>query len=147
MTLDDRQRARARQGQLAWAGFPADRQPRPLVLLHSPVRSGGFPDTQTKMAFLHGAFEAVPGFPAVVLQALRSQPEDPSDHVPGPSGSSGTFRGAMRFGICGPDTASPRTLQTSSIADAENGEGTVTDAAMPRCRRSDGEGLFSSGEQ
>lgn len=34
--------------------------------------------------------------------------------VPGPSGSSGTFSGAMWLGICGPVTAS-----ATSIADAE----------------------------
>jgi hypothetical protein len=81
MTLDDRQQAQDRQGLLAWAGFPADRQPRPLVLLSSPVRPVGFPDAQTKRAFLRGAFEAVPGFPSPVLQALRSQPEAPGDHA------------------------------------------------------------------
>jgi hypothetical protein len=50
--------------------------------------------------------------------------------VPGPPGSSGIFSGAMRFGICGPVTASPGTLQTSSIAAGENGGGTVADTAM-----------------
>jgi hypothetical protein len=48
-----------------------------LVLLDTvpAVRpSGLFPDEQTKMAFLHGAVEAVPGFPAPVLEALRGQP-------------------------------------------------------------------------
>ena len=46
-------------------------------------------------------------------------------------GSSFTASGAMRFAIWPSVTPSPRTLQTSSIADAENGGGTVADAVMP----------------
>jgi hypothetical protein len=55
----------------AWAGFPADRDPRPLVLLSPAVRAGPFPDGKTKSAFVRGLAEAAPGFPAEVLQALR----------------------------------------------------------------------------
>lgn len=77
MSSDDPQEAQARRGLEAWAAFPADRDPRPLVLLDTipAVRpSGLFPDEQTKLAFLHGAVAAVPGFPAPVLVALRGQP-------------------------------------------------------------------------
>jgi hypothetical protein len=78
MTPDDPPReAQARSGLEAWAAFPADREPRPLVLLDTvpAVRpSGLFPDEQAKMAFLHGAVKAGPGFPLPVLEALRGQP-------------------------------------------------------------------------
>ena len=79
MTSDDAQEAQARHGLEAWAAFPADRDPRPLVLLDTvpAVRPTGlFPDKQTETAFLHGAVEAVPGFPGPVLEALRGQPGD-----------------------------------------------------------------------
>src|SRR5258708_3573643 len=72
MTASDRRRERAWQGVEAWSGFPADRQPRPLVLLFPGVSSGGFPDRQKKRAFLCGAIEAAPGFPDSLLRALRS---------------------------------------------------------------------------
>ena len=70
----DGREAQAREGLDAWAGFPADRQPRPLVLLDSTVQPGGFPDGQTKLAFHRGLIEAVPDFPAPVLQILRGRP-------------------------------------------------------------------------
>lgn len=79
MASDDPQEAQAHRGLRAWAAFPADRDPRPLVLLDTvpAVRSTGlFPDEQTKMAFQHGAVEAVPGFPVPVLEALRGQSGD-----------------------------------------------------------------------
>ena len=38
MTGDERQREQARRGLEAWAGFPADREPRPLVLLGPAAR-------------------------------------------------------------------------------------------------------------
>jgi hypothetical protein len=65
---------KARRGLRAWAGFPADRQPRPLILLSSAAQSGAFPDGQTKLAFLNGWVEGAPGFPAQILEALRGQP-------------------------------------------------------------------------
>lgn len=74
MAADDRRREQASQGPEAWARFPADREPRPLVLLGPAARPGGFPDGQTKMAFLRGAVQAAPGFPAAVLQAMRQEP-------------------------------------------------------------------------
>ncbi|MGH3298593.1 MAG: hypothetical protein ACRDP7_43065, partial [Trebonia sp.] len=77
MTPDDPQEAQARRGLDAWAAFPADREPRPLVLLDTipAVRpSGLLPDKQTEMALLHGVVDAVPGFPAPVLEALRGRP-------------------------------------------------------------------------
>lgn len=79
MAADDPREAQARHGLEAWAAFPADREPRPVVLLDTipAVRpSGLFPDEQKKLAFLHGAVDAVPGFPAPVLEALRGQPGD-----------------------------------------------------------------------
>jgi hypothetical protein len=85
MCPHDPHETRTRLGLEAWAAFPADRDPRPVVLLDAipAVRpSGIFPDDQKKLAFLHGAVEAVPGFPAPVLQALRSQPDDGYDGPP-----------------------------------------------------------------
>jgi hypothetical protein len=58
----------------AWSDFPASRDPRPLVLLSSGVvTSEGFPDGATKLAFVRGAIDAVPGFPADLLDVLRSR--------------------------------------------------------------------------
>jgi hypothetical protein len=74
MTGDDRRREQARRGLEAWAAFPADREPRPLVLLGPAALPGGFPDGQAKLAFLHGAVRAGPGFPVAVLRALRREP-------------------------------------------------------------------------
>ena len=77
MGSDDPQEAQVLRRLEAWAAFPADRDPRPLVLLDTirAIRpSGLFPDQETKMAFQHGTVEAVPGFPAPVLGALRGQP-------------------------------------------------------------------------
>lgn len=74
MNRNDRMEAPARRGLEAWAGFPADRQPRPLILLSAAVQPGGFPDAQKKMAFLQGSIEAAPNFPAQLLQALRGEP-------------------------------------------------------------------------
>jgi hypothetical protein len=75
MHIWERWQEQARQSLQAWAGFPADREPRPLVLLSPAVRCGGFCDGQQKMAFRHGAIEAAPGFPGPVLQALRGRPQ------------------------------------------------------------------------
>jgi hypothetical protein len=56
----------------AWAAFPADRHPRPLVLLSLTVQAGSFPaDGRAKLAFVRGLVEAAPGFPAQILQTLR----------------------------------------------------------------------------
>jgi len=43
-------------------------------MLGPAARSGGFPDGKAKLAFLHGAVQAAPGFPVAVLQALRREP-------------------------------------------------------------------------
>jgi hypothetical protein len=56
----------------AWARFPADRAPRPLVLLSPAVQASTFPsDGKAKLAFVRRLVEAAPGFPAEILQALR----------------------------------------------------------------------------
>lgn len=73
------------QGLQAWAAFPADGDPRPVVLLDTTpaVRpSGPFPDEQRELAFLHGAVEAAPGVPAPVVRALCSQSDDAYDGPP-----------------------------------------------------------------
>jgi hypothetical protein len=70
----DPREARTRRGLEAWAEFPADRQPRPLVLLSSTVQPGAFPDGRAKLAFHRGLIEAVPDFPVPVLQALGGRP-------------------------------------------------------------------------
>jgi hypothetical protein len=66
--------AQGRRALLAWSEFPADHQPRPLILLSPAAQSGAFPDGQTKLAFTNGWIEGAPGFPAQVLEALRGQP-------------------------------------------------------------------------
>jgi hypothetical protein len=58
-----------------WAGFPADRSPRPLVLTGSDrvrVPPTGFPDVEHKMAYLAGVIVARCELPATVLEALRT---------------------------------------------------------------------------
>lgn len=76
MATDDSPDAQARRGLAAWAAFPAHRVPRPVVLLDMipPVYLVFTPDEHTRLALLHGAVEAVPGFPAPVLEAVRGQP-------------------------------------------------------------------------
>jgi hypothetical protein len=56
----------------AWAGFPANSDSRPLVLLGPTVLVAALPDGKAKAALAHGLIEAVPGFPAEILHALRS---------------------------------------------------------------------------
>ena len=73
-SINGRREAQARRGLTAWAGFPADHQPRPLILLSAATQPGGFPDGQKKMAFINGVIEAVPDFPASILEALRDRP-------------------------------------------------------------------------
>lgn len=55
----------------AWSQFPVSQLPRPLVLLGRVAQPGGLPGGQTKLAFGRGVIEAVPGFPAAVLDILR----------------------------------------------------------------------------
>lgn len=56
-----------------WAQFPATVEPRPIVLLDSPVRSeGGFLSGDAKMAFIAGAVEGAEGVPEDPLRVLRA---------------------------------------------------------------------------
>jgi hypothetical protein len=64
-----------------WAPFPVDEEPRPLVLLASRVRALGFPDGETKRAFIDRAFEAQPGFPSHVFEAMVSSDRDISGTI------------------------------------------------------------------
>lgn len=66
-------RAQVERALEAWSSFPADHQPRPIVLFSQPALAGGFPDGAMKRAFVQGAVEAGPGFPEDVLNLLRSQ--------------------------------------------------------------------------
>src|ERR1700733_1151045 len=63
-------RRKVERALAAWSQFPVSEVPRPLVLLGSVAQSAGFPDGQTKLAFVRGAIEAVPGFPDAVLGVL-----------------------------------------------------------------------------
>lgn len=76
MATDDSPDAPVLRGLEAWAAFPARRVPRPVVLLDMipPVYLVFTPDEQRRLALLHGAVEAVPGFPAPVLETVRGQP-------------------------------------------------------------------------
>jgi hypothetical protein len=53
-----------------WSKFPADRQPRPVVLLGSRVSSGGFATGAAKEAFLSGAIDVAVDVPVGVIEAL-----------------------------------------------------------------------------
>lgn len=50
----------------AWANFPVNVTPRPLVFIDEPVKApdGGFTTGDTKEAFVEGAFTAPPGLPS-----------------------------------------------------------------------------------
>jgi hypothetical protein len=76
MAADNSPDAQALWGLEAWAAFPADRDPRPVVLLDMipPVHLVFSPQEQRRLALLHRAVDAVPGFPAPVLEAVRGQP-------------------------------------------------------------------------
>jgi hypothetical protein len=66
-------RRSARMAVERWVQFPATADPRPTVLLHSPVRSeGGFTNGDAKNAFLFGAVEADEDVPDEPLRLLRS---------------------------------------------------------------------------
>lgn len=57
-----------------WAGFPAGRSPRPIVLTgRDRVRVPGFPDAGHKLAHLAGAVVTRCEVPAAVLDALRGE--------------------------------------------------------------------------
>jgi hypothetical protein len=63
----------ARKAVERWTQFPATADPRPTVLLHSPIRSeGGFTNSDAKNAFLFGAVEAVEDVRDEPLRLLRS---------------------------------------------------------------------------
>jgi hypothetical protein len=67
---------RRRAALQLWSKFPADRQPRPVVLLGSRVSSGGFSTGAAKEAFLSGAIDVAVDVPVGVIEALprrRSQ--------------------------------------------------------------------------
>lgn len=65
---------RRRTALQLWSKFPADRVPRPVVLLGSRVdSSGGFATGAAKEAFLSGAIEAAVDVPVGVLAALPSR--------------------------------------------------------------------------
>jgi hypothetical protein len=71
------ERDQVRRCLQAWAGYPAGRDPRPLVLLSPAVRAGPFPaDGTAKLAFVRGLVEAAPGFPGEILRALRSHRQE-----------------------------------------------------------------------
>ncbi len=72
MSVHGQERDQVQRCVQAWAGFPADRDLRPLILLGPSVRAGPFPaDGKAKLAFVRGLVEAAPGFPAEILHALR----------------------------------------------------------------------------
>lgn len=65
------QRRQAQRRQKAWAGFPAYREPRPLVLLGPTVLVWSIRDGKARLAAERGLIEAIPGFPTDILHALR----------------------------------------------------------------------------
>jgi hypothetical protein len=111
MAKDDSPDAPALRGLEAWAAFPADRDPRPVVLLDMipPVYLASSPVGQARLALLHGAVEAVPGFPAAVLEAVCGQPGEyagpplegvrgqPDDYAGPPLLLTGAVLGSFRY--------------------------------------------------
>jgi Pentapeptide repeats (9 copies) len=74
----------------AWASFPANRDPRPLVLFDPIVLTYALPPGEPRSAFERGLIEAVPGFPAEILHILRhhgrteARDRQASEKVPAP---------------------------------------------------------------
>jgi hypothetical protein len=69
LLIDSGRRAVAR-----WEGFPAEAEPRPLVLLHEQVGAdGGFATVDAKIAFYQGAVEAGDGVPDEAARRLRAE--------------------------------------------------------------------------
>ena len=61
---------------MAWADFPFDAAPRPVVLTGEAVQvEGGFAGGEAKYAFLQGAIEADGAVPAEPVSALRHEPQ------------------------------------------------------------------------
>jgi hypothetical protein len=74
MADNDEELERELAALASWAGFPADRSPRPIVLTGRDrvrVPSTGFPDVEHKQAHLAGAVVTRCEMPAAVLDALR----------------------------------------------------------------------------
>ena len=70
---DDSMRRFARMAVERWTRFPATADPRPTVLLDSPVRSeDGFTNTDAKIAFCSGTVESAEDVPDEPLRLLRS---------------------------------------------------------------------------
>ena len=61
---------RRRAALQLWAKFPADRRPRPLMLLGSRVNGGGFATSAAKQAFLNGAIDVAVDVPVGVIEEL-----------------------------------------------------------------------------
>jgi len=62
-SLNAQREAQARRGLQAWAGFPADRQPRAADPAQLSRAARELPRWKTKLAFHHGLIEAVPRLP------------------------------------------------------------------------------------
>jgi len=95
MTVPEYRREPARRALRAWSAFPADRTDRPLVLLSGVTIPGGFRTGEQKLAFLRGAVDAVPGFPADILAVMRC---NPSGHAgPPPLTLTTAVKGTAEF--------------------------------------------------
>lgn len=66
------QRQQAQARLQAWARFPVEQEPRPLVLLDSPVTAVPLAGTQADGGGLTGDMEGACGLPPEVLRALRA---------------------------------------------------------------------------
>lgn len=92
----------ARQAVAGWAEFPAGADPRPLVLLHGPVRvDKGFATGDAKLAFLRGAVEAEAGVPEEAVRPLRrpapgTGPQSRGPQSRGPQSRGPQSRGPLR---------------------------------------------------
>lgn len=101
----------------AWAVFPATRDPRPIVLLGEPTRSGSFPDAAKKKAFLNGSVVAAsPEFPADVLQMLRRHSNRP--RVPPLTATSATLSSTQFHTDRGLQQLSAWEVRTQDVDDS-----------------------------
>jgi len=88
----------ARQAVASWAKFPAGADPRPLVLLHGPVRvDKGFASGDAKLAFLRGVVKAQPEVPEDAVRPLRRRAAGTGPQPRGPLQVAAAERSEAEF--------------------------------------------------
>src|SRR5437879_3449547 len=72
MRASEQTRPQALKAMARWQDFPVHADPRPLVLTGQTILfRGGFPTSEAKDAFLHGAIDGEPSVPHTVVEIFR----------------------------------------------------------------------------